>query len=362
MESLANIYTGVGRWLDLEGPLALATVVRADGSTPQVAGASALFSKQGLVAGTLGGGPIEADAAEKAGVCLGEGKSVYYEFGLRGEGLSSEEAICGGSVSIFIDAFVLDHPEAFELMKKSFSSREAGILVSRAALAPKGEVSVSRRWLPEMSVREAAGKDEFSLISRALEEVWREGKPRLLKKENAEGGEILFFLEPLFPLPQLLIAGAGHIGQALARLGKRLDFEVTVIDDRADFANKKRFPEADAVVVADIGRALADFPVSSDTYIVIVTRGHSHDAGALRGCVGSPAAYIGMIGSRRKIALIREKFLAEGWATPAQFDRVHAPIGLQIGSKTIEEIAVSIAAELVLIRARAGVERKAGTE
>jgi xanthine dehydrogenase accessory factor len=361
MDRPANIYVGVGRWLGREGLLALATVVRAEGSTPQIAGASAIFSERGLVAGTLGGGPIEADAAERAAVCLKEGKSVYYDFELRGEGLSSEEAICGGSVSILIDASVLDRSEAFDLMKKSFSSREAGILVSRIALAPQGEVSVSRRWLAETSVREPAGEDEFSLTGGTLQAVWEEGKPRLLKREDTEGG-VVFFLEPLFPLPQLLIAGAGHIGRALARLGTRLDFEVTVIDDRADFANKKQFPDADAVVVADIGRALADFSISSDTYIVIVTRGHSHDAAALRACVGSSAAYVGMIGSRRKVALFREKFLAEGWATPAQFNRVHAPIGLEIGSKTVEEIAVSIAAELVLIRARAAAKKTAGTE
>jgi len=151
----------------------------------------------------------------------------------------------------------------------------------------------------------------------------------------------------------LVIVGAGHVGRALAHLGKRLDFEVTVIDDRPEFAHLRRIPEADVLLVDEIRRAVRDFPVSSDTFVVIVTRGHRHDAEALRACIHSPAAYIGMIGSKRKVALMRQEFLKEGWATAAEFDRVHAPIGLDIGSTTVEEIAVSIAAELVLVRSRA---------
>jgi xanthine dehydrogenase accessory factor len=161
---------------------------------------------------------------------------------------------------------------------------------------------------------------------------------------------MLFFLEPLSPLPRLVIAGAGHIGRAVAHLGHLLDFEVTVIDDRAEFANRERLPEVDTIVLDDIGRAVAEFPSAPDTYFVIVTRGHRDDAGALRACIKLPAAYVGMIGSRRKISLMREEFIAREWATAREFDRVHAPIGLPIGSKTVEEIGVSIAAELVQVR------------
>ena len=107
------------------------------------------------------------------------------------------------------------------------------------------------------------------------------------------------------------------------------------------------------LIVDDPGRSLAEYPVGRDTYIVIVTRGHKDDAAALRACVKSPAAYVGMIGSRSKVGIIRGRFLAEGWASEAEFDRVRTPIGLPIGSKTVEEIAVSIAAELVLVRSRA---------
>ena len=136
----------------------------------------------------------------------------------------------------------------------------------------------------------------------------------------------------------------------MCHLGSLLDFEVTVIDDRPEFANRERLPDADTIIVDDIGEAMRAVPISDDTYIVIVTRGHEKDADALRQCINSEAAYVGMIGSARKIKLMREKFLEEGWATSAQWNRIHAPIGVEIQSKTVQEIAVSIAAQLVLAR------------
>jgi xanthine dehydrogenase accessory factor len=160
------------------------------------------------------------------------------------------------------------------------------------------------------------------------------------------------FLEPIFPLPRLVIAGAGHIGKAVAHLGHRLEFEVTVIDDRPEFANAENLPDADSIIVGDIRSSMAALDPGSETYIVIATRGHRHDGEALRACISAPCAYLGMIGSRTKIALMRDRFVAEGWASAEQWSRVHAPIGLAIGSQTVEEIAISIAAQLVQVRSR----------
>jgi xanthine dehydrogenase accessory factor len=205
----------------------------------------------------------------------------------------------------------------------------------------------------------------LSFIQDEIETVFLEGRPKLLKiKENIfpEGGQSgLLFLEPVVPIPQLVIAGAGHVGQALSHIGSFLSFEVTVIDDRPEYANTDKLPDADHIIVQDIAKAVQELPVSPDTYIVIVTRGHRYDAEALRQCISSDAAYIGMIGSIRKIELMRKKFLESGWATLRQFNRVHAPIGIKINSKTVEEIAVSIAAQLVQVRSqvnRKGKERK----
>jgi len=225
--------------------------------------------------------------------------------------------------------------------------------VTRIDRRPGDQAEVERLWLEEKTADLDAGL-ALRRFTRELAQARRQEKPVLIQEQGTppKNRQAIYFLEPIAPLPRLLIVGAGHIGQALARQAAWLDFEVTVIDDRAEYASRERFPQGAALVVADIGGAVREFPVSADTYIVIVTRGHSHDAEALRACIHSPAAHIGMIGSRHKVALMRERFLSAGWASAQEWDRVRTPIGLKIGSRTVEEIAISIAAELVQVRSR----------
>jgi len=160
----------------------------------------------------------------------------------------------------------------------------------------------------------------------------------------------LAFLESIVPPKRLIIAGAGHVGKALSHLGKLLDFEVTVWDDRPEYANKTNLPDADKVLSGSLDESLGNICADKDTFIVIVTRGHKKDADVLRKFIGSDAGYIGMIGSRKKIVLVRESFLKNEWATAKQWNKIHTPIGLEIGSKTVQEIALSIAAQLVQVR------------
>jgi len=148
---------------------------------------------------------------------------------------------------------------------------------------------------------------------------------------------------------KLVIAGGGHISRLLAPMMEPLGFRVSVVDDRQAFANAKRFPPPIQPVQGDIAGTLADWPIDAQTYVVIVTRGHQHDERVLAAVLDSPARYIGMIGSRRKIAVIFNDLKREG-ATSQQLDRVTAPIGLNIGAVTTEEIALSIAAQLVSVR------------
>ena len=166
------------------------------------------------------------------------------------------------------------------------------------------------------------------------------------------------FLQHIKPFPRLIIAGAGHIGKALAHLGSLLDFEVTVIDDRKEYAHAGNVPDADHLIVKDVGQAIQEQDTGPDSYVVIVSRGHEHDTEALKACIGSRAAYIGMIGSRNKVGVMKKKFLEEKWATPEQWSAIHAPIGIHIGSVTVQEIAISIAAQLVEVRNRKSPERE----
>jgi xanthine dehydrogenase accessory factor len=163
------------------------------------------------------------------------------------------------------------------------------------------------------------------------------------------GGIVDVFIEPIKPLPSLLIFGGGHISFFLARIGKLVDFRVTVIDDRPEFANAERFPEADEIIVEDMASVKQRLNINSSSYIVIVTRGHQNDSKVLEWAAASPAAYVGMIGSKRKIHTAFEFMKSKG-VTQEQLDRVHAPIGLPIGAETPEEIAVAIMAEIIQVR------------
>jgi len=352
---MANIYRHFLSELKKGQPLALTTIVETRGSSPQVPGASAIFSLQGLEEGTVGGGLLEANTHRVALRAIQEQRSLLLPVSMTGEEVTSEEeAICGGEATVLIDVEAGHHQDTFRSLEESLKQRDPGVLVTSVQALDTDQISVSRQWISKTQIY-GQDKEEFKPnFYEKLTESVSIGQSQLLKlpkkTANQSGKENLLFLEPIFPPSNLVIAGAGHIGQALTHLGTLLDFEVSVIDDRAEYANAENLPEADNIIVDDIGRAIRNIPLSKDSYVVIVTRGHSHDADALRACIKSNAAYIGMIGSAHKIMILREKFIDEGWATVAQWDRIHSPIGLEIQSKTVQEIAVSIAGQLILIR------------
>lgn len=358
---MKNIYDYLFNLLEEKRHVVLATIIETKGSSPQVEGASAIFSSEGLVEGTLGGGLLEADAQRKALRALKKQSSLVSTFSLDASVSSEEGAICGGKVNILIDASPEKSENTFRNLHQSFIRRQPGLLATSIKEFHEG-VLLSRYWVGKEEKYPLDLEEPLSSFQKEIQKAFSENKPVLLKVKKelrqAEKEKKYLFLEPIFPLTQLVIAGAGHIGQAVAHLGNLLNFEVTVIDDRPEFANKEKVPDADHIIVGQIGKAIRNFPISFDTYMVIVTRGHHHDAEALRESIDSDASYIGMIGSARKIELMRKKFLDEGWATSRQWDRIHAPIGIDIGSKTVEEIALSIAAQLVLVRSQIQDKRK----
>ena len=162
------------------------------------------------------------------------------------------------------------------------------------------------------------------------------------------GGENDVFIDVIGPSKELLIVGAGHVGQAVAQLGEFLGMDCIVFDTRPEYANQERFPLARQIIVGPVGQELGQYPITRQSYVVIVTRGHVQDAEALSAVIHSPAAYIGMIGSQRKTGRVFEAMQAQG-VEQALLDRVHAPIGLEIGAETPEEIAVSIVGQIIAV-------------
>ncbi len=164
------------------------------------------------------------------------------------------------------------------------------------------------------------------------------------------GGQMEVFIEPIEAAPAVYIFGAGHVGYYLARMAHEAGFGVHVIDDRAAFANPERFPFAASVVVDDIPEWLARTTLPATAYAVVVTRGHRNDLDALRALAPRELRYMGLIGSRAKVARLYEQLMTEGGVDPDRLARIHAPIGLDLGAVTPQEIAVSITAELIAVR------------
>ena len=347
---MKNIYHTLLESLSGEPALCLATLVSTRGSVPQEPGSSAIFTADGLLAGTLGGGVLEGDATERAtgllkGLETSNGRALFYEYKLDADINDEEGAICGGSAWVLLDPDPGESAGVFRQMMDSVKAGDAGILLTR--ISGNGSPSPVRSWHESGSLADDNGSEDWPGLDAKMEAALERGV--CLSMDHPELGTL--FIEPVAPLPRLIIAGAGHIGKALAHQGNILDFDVTVIDDREEHANAGNIPDADQIIVGPVGEAIRNLPKTEDTYIVIVTRGHRDDSVALRECIRSGVPYIGMIGSRKKIRLMRRKFIDEGWATAAGFDRVHAPIGMEIGSVTIQEIAISIAAQLVAVRA-----------
>src|SRR5712671_5252265 len=202
-------------------------------------------------------------------------------------------------------------------------------------------------------------------VWQAAREVMESEKPRTLSFDLNQdpkydtglvcGGTLEIFVEPILPPAELYIFGAGHVAASLYKVARIAGFDVTIIDDREAYANRERFPEAQQVIAEDFDKAAAKLMPGEASYIVLATRGHRDDMRMLRWAVQTPARYIGMIGSKRKTITIFKELQAEGLAAHL-FDRVHAPVGLDIGAITPEEIAVSITAEL--IAKRRNVERE----
>jgi xanthine dehydrogenase accessory factor len=339
-----NIFHSLLIALEDDRPLALATILGTIGSAPQVPGASAVFSTSGVLSGTLGGGVLEGDATLKAAQALKDESSEVYEFDLDADITAEEGAICGGKAILLMDADPGNSTGVFRDLEKSISNRNPGVLAT--VISGQNKVKIERSWIEQGSL-------EGKLIHGELNNYHNEITSCLEKRTCLylkETDEKAVFLEPVYPMPKLIIAGAGHIGKALAHMANLLEFEVIIIDDRTEYANRQNIPDADHIIVDSIGKAVQEVPKSGDTYIVIVTRGHRDDADALKACIDSEVPYIGMIGSKKKVRLMREDFLSRGWATAEQFNRIHAPVGIEIGSKTVQEITVSICAQLIQVR------------
>lgn len=318
-------------------------LVRKSGSAPQTPGARLLVQRDGVMHGTIGGGCVEMEVRRLALNALREGQPALHEFRMDDDYGYDDGLICGGRVWVFIQP----HPQRWlPSLQFALKQQESGTSATWM-LVTSGHPSAGEAYCFTDVHSEPAPPPEWSPhLQRIATDAQQYDAPRYAQLP----GGVEVYVEPVQPAPQLVLVGAGHIAHALAPMATAAGFQVVVIDDRATYANPQRFPTASRCLVGDIAGTLQQLPTDPRTYIVIVTRGHRHDADALRVALRKPAAYVGMIGSKRKITVIYRDLLQRGEATREQLEKVHAPLGLDIGAETVSEIAISILAELIAVR------------
>ena len=296
-----SIYHEVITALESGIPFALGIISGHKGATSQKQDAKALFFEDGRIAGALGSGYLETEIRKRALEVIRQNEPAQFDLVLDHDSGSDDALICGGKVSCLL----LPNPNALPIFRE---------------LAPRDRV---RSW---------GVTPDFEII--------------LCEGTTAQ----LLYRETLFPREQLWIAGAGHVARALAPLASFVDFEVTVFDDRPAVADPKLFPAGTRLRVDHWDTLLDESLPSIPTIGLVLIRDHQHDARVLSKWLAKPFAFLGMIGSRRKRSVIFNEFIEKGITTKEQLDRVACPVGLPIGDVTVEEIALSITAQLVLNR------------
>jgi len=313
-----------GRDVELVG------VVEASGSTPRGAGAMLALFPNGTAIGTVGGGNVEFEAMNLAKELLAEGKNALRRFRFVQGDAASLGMVCGGDVTIHFQYLPAGDEAVLTVLRDLLSATEQnadtwlvrrfeGEAVTAMGLADR----TGTRYLPELP--EGLLKDQ---------PIYRDG----------------WFALPAVKAGRVYIFGGGHVSRALVPAIAAVGFRPVVYDDRPEFADLSLFPQAVGAIHGSFEELSKHVAITPDDYVVIMTRGHQADYEVLTQVLRSGAKYIGCIGSKRKLALCREKLLESGF-TAEEYARVHAPIGLAIGAETPAEIAVSVAAEMIAVRA-----------
>jgi len=328
----------------------LARIIRQAGSAPRTVGTKLFVRADGRAVGTIGGGLLEHAVLRKAHEVLASGRPAVLEVRLTGQDAAASEMICGGNVDVLIEPVSSKDAGAavFQAAAEMTVQGRRGVLVTALT---EGRRSVLRSIITETG--RVIGDTPERFEAAGVDPKRWTGTRRYALETMAQGAGPVIFVEPVEPEAMLVLFGAGHISTFVAPFARAVGFRVSVIDDREEFANPGRFPDADRILVCPLSEAFDRIDVTPFTYLVIVTRGHVHDRDALRAALATRPAYLGMIGSRRKRDLIYAALTEEGVAAE-DLRRVHCPIGISIGAETPQEIAISIVAELIQVRAGGG--------
>jgi xanthine dehydrogenase accessory factor len=344
-----TIYDELAGFLDSGETVAVATIIAVRGSVPREVGAKMIIHPLGRHVGTVGGGCGEADVIRSALDVIQTGRPTVVRVDLTEDVSMQALGVCGGIMDVFVERVMPADSESavsaamrVAALRESVARRQSVALATVVRGPDAGRQAVV--WLDRSPLGDLGANPNSPTTITDAQSALRDRQHRLLKYPGADTS---VFVEVQRRAPELIIVGAGHIARPLARMAGMCDFSVTVLDDRASFANAERFPTAQRVIAGPMRDALRDLQIDADTYIVLVTRGHSLDVECLLDVLDRPAGYIGMIGSQRRVDAVFQLLEEEMGIDPAKFERVYAPIGIAIGAHTPAEIAVCILAEII---------------
>lgn len=331
---MKSLFEALQQTIQRQQSCMLVTVIAGSGSTPRGAGAKMAVFPDGTATGTIGGGALEYKSQQMAMEALQTQKTYTMEFKLHPNQVADLGMVCGGDVEVY-----------FQYLDCAAS--ETGILLQEILQALNNNAD---SWLITKIAGDGHWAAQTQLADRRL--LSQMGFPAPLTNKTAivdyEGGK--YYAEPLQTAGRVYIFGGGHISKSLVPVLHPLGFRCVVVDDKPEFSDTARFPLAEETIQVPFTDFSDAVQIQASDYVIIMTRGHANDYDVLVQALRTDACYIGMIGSRSKLKTTREKLYADGF-TDDDFNRVHAPIGLAIKAVTPEEIAISIAGELILVRA-----------
>ncbi len=353
---MKEIFETIDQLFERDGSAVLATIIRQAGPSPRGAGTKCLIMDDGSFIGTIGGGILEAQTLEKAKEVFDAGLPIRLYFSLEGTDVAETDMLCGGRVEVFLEpisALNPAHVAVFQEAGKGLSQGGGGLLVTlidreRWQDGESPKLFLGKNGERAGSLTKARGIED--LLAKRVGKILRSRQLSLFSMNDDEGSPVEVLAEPVMAASFLYVFGAGHVSKQIVPLANLVGFHVVVIDDREEFADPRFFPEAAEIRYIPFEGAMERLTIDKSSFVVIVTRGHIDDKTVLAQSLKTEARYIGMIGSKRKRDIIYEKLFEEGF-TQQDIDRVHSPIGLDICAETPEEIAVSIVAELIEVRA-----------
>jgi len=335
--------------------MVLATIISQVGSSPRGVGTKCLIMDDGSLVGTVGGGIFEAHTIQEAKKVFESGLPIRLFFSLDGSDIAATDMLCGGRSEIFLELISPDNAACMSIFQEIVNIKDHG---GTGLLAT---VVDTDKWqnneLQKVFIKKNGEITGDLSIADVYQNALIDNAGKLLQSRKAmivdfledQKDRLEIFVEPVVMRPPLYIFGGGHVSKEITPLANRVGFNVVVIEDRPEFADPLNFPDAVQVRQLDFKDVMSDLPVDESSYMIIVTRGHIHDMTVLAQALKTNAKYIGMIGSKNKTGIIFGKLLKQGFSIE-DINRVYSPIGIDIGAETPAEIAVSIVAELVMVR------------